>query len=201
MDFWMKDNPKHLDVHVKFDYIRDGFDRHSWDGPFHMAEENDNGKNGRLMRIGDLAKKAGTTMRTIRYYEQLGLIAPVARTKGGFRLYEEENLRKLRVIKNLQHLDTPLAQVKALLDERHQGRIASEIAPGIASLLQRQLQEMEGRIAQYRAMQASLRETIEILQCCSECSLEPGPEVCSRCPMITSRGKIPLHMQAVIEAA
>ena len=197
----MKDNPKHLDVHVKFDYIRDGFDRNSWDGSFQMAEGNENGKNGRLMRIGDLARKAGTTMRTIRYYEQLGLIAPVARTKGGFRLYEEDDLRKLRVIKNLQHLDTPLAQVKALLDERHQGRIASEIAPGIASLLQRQLQEMEGRIAQYRAMQASLRETIEILQCCCECSLEPGPEVCSRCPMITSRGKIPLHMQAVIEAA
>jgi hypothetical protein len=59
---------------------------------------------------------------------------------------------------------------------------------------------MEGRIAQYRAMQASLRETIEILQCCSECSLEPGPEVCPRCPMITSRANIPLHMQAVIEA-
>ncbi len=186
---------------VKFDYIRDGFDRHSWDGPFQVAEEKDNGKNGRLMRIGDLAKKAGTTMRTIRYYEQLGLIAPVARTKGGFRLYEEENLRKLRVIKNLQHLDTPLAQVKAFFDERQHGRIASEVAPGMASFLQRQLEEMEGRIAQYRAMQASLRETIEILQCCSECSLEPGPEVCSRCPMITSRGKIPLHMQAVIEAA
>ena len=166
-----------------------------------MAEGNDNGKNGQLMRIGDLAKKAGTTMRTIRYYEQLGLIAPVARTKGGFRLYEEENLRKLRVIKNLQHLDTPLAQVKAFFAERQHGRIASEVAPGIANLLQRQLEEMDGRIAQYQAMQASLRETIEILQCCSECTLEPGPEVCSRCPMITSRREIPVHMQAVIEAA
>jgi DNA-binding transcriptional MerR regulator len=166
-----------------------------------MAEGNENGKNGRLMRIGDLAKKAGTTMRTIRYYEQLGLIGPVARTKGGFRLYAEDEVRKLRVIKNLQYLDTPLAQVKAFFDERQQGRIASEIAPGIAKLLQRQLEDMENRIAQYRAMQASLRETIEILQCCSECSLEPGPDVCSRCPVITSRGQIPLHMQAVIEAA
>ena len=197
----MRVNPKHLDVDVKFGYIRDGFDRNSWDGPFQMAEGNEHGKNGRLMRIGDLAKKAGTTMRTIRYYEQLGLIVPVARTKGGFRLYAEDEVRKLRVIKNLQYLDTPLAQVKAFFDERQQGRIASEIAPGIAKLLQRQLEDMEGRIAQYRAMQASLRETIEILQCCSECSLEPGPDVCSRCPVITSRGQIPLHMQAVIEAA
>lgn len=192
---------KHIDVNVKFGYILDDFDRHSLDGPFRMVDGNDSGTDGRLMRIGDLAKKAGTTMRAIRYYEQLGLIAPVARTKGGFRLYEEDEVRKLRVIKNLQHLDTPLAQVKAFFDERQHGRIASEVAPGIASLLQRQLEEMDGRVAQYRAMQASLRETIEILQCCSECSLEPGPDVCSRCPVITSRGEIPLHMQAMIEAA
>lgn len=201
MDFRMTAKIKHIDVNVKFGYILDDFDRHSLDGPFRMVDGNDSGTDGRLMRIGDLAKKAGTTMRAIRYYEQLGLIAPVARTKGGFRLYEEDEVRKLRVIKNLQHLDTPLAQVKAFFDERQHGRIASEVAPGIASLLQRQLEEMDGRVAQYRAMQASLRETIEILQCCSECSLEPGPDVCSRCPVITSRGEIPLHMQAMIEAA
>src|SRR3989304_2638886 len=154
----MKAKIKHIDVDVKFGYILDDFDRHLLDGPFRMVEGNDSGTDGRLMRIGDLAKKAGTTMRTIRYYEQLGLIAPVARTKGGFRLYEEDEVRKLRVIKNLQHLETPLAQVKAFFDERQHGRIASEVAPGIASLLQRQLEEMDGRIAQYRGMQASLRE-------------------------------------------
>jgi DNA-binding transcriptional MerR regulator len=186
---------------VKFGYIRDVLDRFWLDGRVGMAEGNGTEEKGRLMRIGDLARRAGTTMRTIRYYEQLGLIAPAARTRGGFRLYEEDEVRKLRVIKNLQLLDTPLAQVKAFFDQRQQGRVASEIAPGIAKLLRRQLEEMEGRIAQYRAMQASLRETLEILQCCSDCLLEPGPDVCSRCPVITSRAMVPLHMQAVIEAA
>ena len=166
-----------------------------------MAEGKREGNNGRLMRIGDLARKAGTTMRTIRYYEQLGLIAPATRTKGGFRLYEEDELRKLRLIKNLQLVDTPLAQVKAFFDQRRRGRVASDITPGITRLLQQQLCEVEKRIVQYRAVQDSLRETIEILRCCAECSLEPGPEVCPRCPVITSRAEIPLHMQAVIEAA
>jgi DNA-binding transcriptional MerR regulator len=154
-----------------------------------------------LMRIGDLAKKAGTTMRTIRYYEQLGLITPAARTKGGFRLYDEEELRKLRLIKNFQLLDMPLAQVKAFFDQRQRGRVAAEIAPGISKLLRQQLLDMENRIAQYRAMQYSIRETIEILDCCATCPLEPGPEVCPRCPVITSRAEIPLPMQAVIQAA
>lgn len=160
-----------------------------------------NGNSRLLMRIGDLAKKAGTTLRTIRYYEQLGLITPVSRTKGGFRLYAEEELRKLRLIKNLQLLDIPLAQVKTFFDQRRRGRVASEIAPAIRNVLQVQLLELENRIAHHRAMQESVRETLEILECCSGCSLEPGPGVCPNCPVITSRAQIPLHMQAVIEAA
>jgi DNA-binding transcriptional MerR regulator len=166
-----------------------------------MAGANRNGNGGPRMRIGDLARKAGTTMRTIRYYEQLGLIAPAARSKGGFRLYEENDLRRLRLIKDLQLVDTPLAQLKAFFDQRQGGRIASQIAPGITRFLQQQLSEVERRLAEYRAIENSLRETIEILRCCSECSLEPGPEVCSRCPVISSRGEIPLHMQAVIQSA
>lgn len=166
-----------------------------------MTVADDSGNGGRLMRIGDLARKAGTTMRTIRYYEQLGLIAPVARTRGGFRLYEEDELRKLRLIKNLQLVETPLAQVKAFFDQRRRGRAASDIAGGISKLLQQQLREVEQRITHFRAIEVSLRETIEILRRCAECSLEPGPEVCPQCPVITSRAEIPLHMQAVIESA
>jgi DNA-binding transcriptional MerR regulator len=163
-----------------------------------MRKLEGNGNNERLMRIGDLARKAGTTMRTIRYYEQLGLIAPAARTRGGFRLYEEDELRKLRLIKNLQLVETPLSQVKAIFDQRRRGRVASEVAGGLSALLEQQLRGVEQRIAQFRALEHSLQETIEILRRCAECPLEPGPAVCPHCPVITSRSGIPLHMQAVI---
>lgn len=153
------------------------------------------------MRIGDLAKKAGTTMRTIRYYEQLGLISPATRTQGGFRLYEDGELRKLRLIKNLQLVDTPLSQIKTFVDQRRRGRVASEIAGGLSALLEQQLRGVSDRIAQFQAMEASLRETIEILRCCAQCSLEPGPDVCPRCPVILSRSEVPLHMRAIIELA
>jgi MerR family Zn(II)-responsive transcriptional regulator of zntA len=159
-----------------------------------------NGTDGKLMRIGDLAKRAGTTMRTIRYYEQRGLIEPARRTKGGFRLYQEEEVHKLHLIRRLKVLDMPLAQVKAFFDERHRGRTAAEIAPSLQEVLREQLQEMERRIAQYRAMQDSARETIEILDVCTHCPHEPGPDVCRQCPVLRERVAIPLHMVAVIEA-
>ena len=163
-----------------------------------MGIEN-NEVGGKLMRIGELACRAGTTMRTIRYYEERGLIAPVARTKGGFRLYEEEELRKLHLIRSLQALDISLAQVKAFFDERSHGRIAADIAPGLQRVLRAQLDEMGRRLEQYRVMQESIRETIEILDSCSRCALEPGPGVCSQCPVIVTRETVPPHMQAVID--
>ena len=76
------------------------------------------------MRIGDLAKRAGTTMRTIRYYEQRGLIEPARRTKGGFRLYQEEELRKLRLIKNLQLLAIPRTSPSLSFSAAINGRTA-----------------------------------------------------------------------------
>ncbi len=73
--------------------------------------ENGIERNGTHIRIGELAKRAGTTMRTIRYYEQRGLITPAARTKGGFRLYAEQNVQRLLLIKQLQLQNLPLAEV------------------------------------------------------------------------------------------
>jgi len=152
------------------------------------------------MRIGDLAKLAGTTMRTIRYYEERGLIEPAQRSKGGFRLYHVEELRRLRLIRSLQALDVPLAQVKVFFDQYKRGRAAAEVAPALQGVLREHLQEMERRIAQYRTMQDSVHETIDILDSCRRCSHEPGPGVCPQCPVLAGRRSIPLHMQAVIEA-
>ncbi len=151
------------------------------------------------MRIGDLARRAGTTMRAIRYYEERGLIRPAQRSKGGFRLYQENELRRLHLIRSLQLLDMSLAKVKAFFDARKPGRIAAEIAPALQGILREQFGEMERRLAHYRAMQDSVRETIGILDACCGCPYEPSPTVCQRCPVIASRAAIPVHMQAVIE--
>jgi DNA-binding transcriptional MerR regulator len=160
----------------------------------------ENGPGNELIRIGDFAKRAGTTMRTVRYYEELGLIEPARRSKGGFRLYREQDLGRLRLIRRLQILDMPLAEVKTFFDQRRRGRCASEIAPALQGVLREHLNEMEQRMVQYRAMADSVRETIGILDSCQRCSYEPGPDVCPQCPVLAGRAAVPPHMQAVIEA-
>ena len=55
-----------------------------------------------LLKIGDLVRLTGKTPRTLHFYEELGLLRPVSRTKGGFRLYGEETLLRVRWIERLQ---------------------------------------------------------------------------------------------------
>ena len=70
-----------------------------------------------LMRIGELAEGAGVTTRTLRYWEEIGLMAPVGRQQGGQRLYSADDLRRVTRIRDLQDLlGLSLAEIRAVLD-------------------------------------------------------------------------------------
>lgn len=68
------------------------------------------------MRIGELAEKAGVTPRTIRYYENLGLLGPSEREGKGFRYYTEVELARLRKIDALKSLGLTLEEIGSILD-------------------------------------------------------------------------------------
>jgi DNA-binding transcriptional MerR regulator len=158
---------------------------------------NGNGKNG-LMQIGEVARRAGITLRTVRYYEQLGLIQHAVRTKGGFRLYDEAELRKLELIRDMQDLDFPLARIRKLFSRKREARCGAELAPEVRQTLADQLREMEGRIARYQTMRAAILEAMDMVRVCADCPLRPTPEVCGACPVVTGRPEVPLPMRALI---
>ena len=56
------------------------------------------------MQIGDIAERTGLSLRTLRHYDEIGLLTPSARTEGGFRLYTAEDLEKLLVIRRMKPL-------------------------------------------------------------------------------------------------
>lgn len=69
----------------------------------------------RWMQIGEVAERTGLSLRTVRYYEEVGLAAPSTRTQGGFRLYTEQDVQRLLVIKRMKPLDFSLGEMRELL--------------------------------------------------------------------------------------
>ncbi|MCD6033055.1 MAG: nolA [Thermomicrobiales bacterium] len=67
------------------------------------------------LRIGELATATGLTVRTLRHYDQIGLLRPKTRTEGGYRLYGEAEVRRLQQIRSLQSLGFSLEQIGAMI--------------------------------------------------------------------------------------
>ena len=70
---------------------------------------------GELMQIGQVADRTGLSLRTIRFYEENGLVIPTARSEGGFRLYSEDDVARLDVIKRMKPLGFTLEEMQELL--------------------------------------------------------------------------------------
>jgi DNA-binding transcriptional MerR regulator len=68
------------------------------------------------MRIGELARRAGVDVQTVRYYEREGLVEAPSRTASGYRAYGEQHLHRLNFVRHCRSLDMPLVDVKRLLE-------------------------------------------------------------------------------------
>src|SRR3954463_1883658 len=77
-----------------------------------------------LLRVGELAKRTGKTVRAVHLYEELGLLAPAVRSKGGFRLYSGKAVTRLEWIQKLQDLGFSLTEIKAFLRDWQEGETA-----------------------------------------------------------------------------
>lgn len=80
-----------------------------------MPDRHTEAMAGRHMQIGEAAERVGLSIRTIRHYEEAGLVLPSARSDGGFRLYTEPDLDRLRVVKRMKPLGFTLDEMRDLL--------------------------------------------------------------------------------------
>jgi DNA-binding transcriptional MerR regulator len=136
----------------------------------------------RFLQIGEAAERASLTQRTLRYYEEKGLLNPPTRLDGGFRLYSSEDMERVERIRQLKELlGFSLAEIKEMLEaedvrlqiragwrkdadaeeKREKARIAREVTAHQLSLLDQKMEKM----ASLRAEIAErVRKYDEILQ-------------------------------------
>ena len=122
----------------------------------------------RLLRIQEVAAALGLTARTIRYYEELGLLTPAARSEGDYRLYDDDDVERLRFIKGLRdEAGFSLAEISQLLEDeaartrnRDRFRTSTDIAERHA-IVDDALARVERQIASLQAKSERLTAMIQ----------------------------------------
>ena len=78
-------------------------------------------KSAPSLRIGEVARRTGLPVKTIRYYCDEGLLQPRARSESGYRLFDEENLAELTIIRSLRAMDVSIPELARILEVRRAG--------------------------------------------------------------------------------
>ncbi|CAI7977130.1 MULTISPECIES: MerR family transcriptional regulator [unclassified Parafrankia] len=111
-------------------------------------------------QIGDVAERVGLSLRTVRYYEEAGLLMPVGRTVGGFRLYDDDAVDRLFLIKKMKPLGFTLEEMRSLLvlrDELEEADLPAE-----------RRAELQARLATWVALAEekliTLREQVQVAE-------------------------------------
>ncbi len=107
------------------------------------------------MRIGELADQVGVNPKTVRYYEQIGLIPLAPRTSSGYREYSDTDAVRLTFIRTAQRLGLSLEEVAEILRLRDRGEAPCGY---VRDVISQQLRSIDKRITELRALRTELRE-------------------------------------------
>ncbi len=113
---------------------------------------------GQALQIGQVSKKSGASIHTIRYYEQIGLLKKPARTAGGFRLYPAETVERLRFIQKAQAMGLTLKEIHTITFCGEKG--LGPCCDLTKDLFSRKVRELESKIGELEGMKSRLKETL-----------------------------------------
>lgn len=156
-------------------------------------------KNGTHMRIGELSRLSGKTSRTLHFYEELGLLTPASRTKGGFRLYSRSALLRVQWIERLQELGFSLQEVAEFLGDLHSRSTGPETMSQLREFYRGKIDETRAAIQRLRSLETELRGAISYLDECRTCPVETASSACTTCHQENDRA-LPDMVAAIHDA-
>lgn len=145
-----------------------------------------------LLTTGDMARLSQNTVRTVRFYEEAGLLEPMQRTGGGHRLFPMRELRKLLLISDLRAAGFALEEIRDMLELKCSQRSGSSASREVVARLKEHVDLMNTRIALLRRLSSELEAAKNHLSACNRCE-DPSlfPRSCGNCSAMKCNGSLP----------
>ena len=151
-----------------------------------------------LLQIGDVADRAGVTVRTVRYYLEKGFIQASDRSPGGFYLFSPEAADTVFYIQKLKSAGLALTEIEKIYQARAQGPTGDQASMLVVEYLRQERDLLDQKIRDYHKLKSEIQEAINLAEKCHGCSLRPSRETCLKCTVIAERDKLPLPIQAIL---
>jgi DNA-binding transcriptional MerR regulator len=141
------------------------------------------------LKISEVADVLKTTVRTIRYYEEEGLLEP-HRTDGGTRLYSQQNVDRLKAIIHLAENGFSLDVIRLIGTVRTTCSTGDEGSKKVAGTINSAIKDTEDQIENLKKLKSELKAAYKQLEKCAGCKNEPSSQGCPTCPVNKNLGKI-----------
>lgn len=151
-----------------------------------------------LLTTGDMARLTGNTLRTVRFYEEAGILRPDRRSAGGHRLFSESEFERLRFISDMRAAGMSLNEIRTLLELKGKAENGRDAASGALTALDEQIDSLQEKIELFTRISAELRHARRILTGCTSCDNERCfPDACDECEVITTQPSLPKSMRVM----
>ncbi len=135
-----------------------------------------------LLTTGDMARLSSNTLRTVRFYEEAGLLKPIQRTDGGHRLFPPSELRKLQLVSDLRAAGFSLEEIGEMLDAKQKASSPAGAARDVLGRLEQQVSSMRERLVLLQRLLVELEGARRVLTRCANCAApEQFPGRCEEC--------------------
>ena len=139
-----------------------------------------------LLTTGDMARLSESTLRTVRFYEQEGLIEPARRSACGHRLFTGRELMKLQLALDLREAGLSLQDIKDLYGLKSDCECPEEASQRMSHVLTQQIDTMQQKIAKLRKLREELTAMVSVLTECRSCEEGNFPVACESCDVLGS---------------
>lgn len=160
-------------------------------------DENTSAQSLSLLKVGDMARRTGKSVRAIHLYEELGLLSPAVRSKGGFRMYSADGVKRIEWIQKLQDMGFSLTEIKAFLRVWEETATAPAAMATVREIFKEKLRETRETIERLTRLADELSASLHYLEGCRSCHPDQHQSGCCTCGHQGHEGNVPMLVDGI----
>jgi DNA-binding transcriptional MerR regulator len=153
-----------------------------------------------LLTTGEMARCSNNTLRTVRFYEEEGILRPARRTEGGHRLFEKSELDRLMLVTDMRMAGLSLDEIKQILEVKQSAASGGEAARQATRILSLRIEDLHEKLLVLTRLREDLTATSDIMSACMDCHDAKFPHSCDSCSVMASQSSLPRSMRVLWSA-